>query len=109
MAPDSVFFTFPAIDPFMRVIENHRVRVGFPGRDRFKDFPKLVERNLETGHRVFAAFYNDTWKRLKEGPLAKYTLTPRLAPMPGFVVAEISLPRSSDSSGPKETQRQETQ
>lgn len=101
VTPDSVFFTFPAIDPFMRVIDNHRVRVAFPGRDRFKDFPRLVEHHLRAGRRVFAAFYNDTWTRLKEGPLEKYTLTPRLAPLPGFLVGEISLPRSSDSSSPK--------
>lgn len=102
VAPDSVLFTFPAIDPFMRVIENHHVTVAFPGRDKFKDFPRLVNRHLDAGRRVYGAFYNDTWNRLKAGPLAKYDLIPRLEPMPGFMVAEISVSGSTKSSKGKE-------
>jgi hypothetical protein len=51
IAPDSIFFTTPVIDPFMRVLETNRVRIAFPHRDRFKDFPKLVKFHLEKGRR----------------------------------------------------------
>jgi 4-amino-4-deoxy-L-arabinose transferase-like glycosyltransferase len=101
VAPSSIFFTFPVIDPFMRVIENRHVGLAFPGRDHFKDFPRLVSGHLAAGRRVYGAFYNATWNRLKAGPLAKYTLIPRLEPMPGFMIAEITLPRSSRSSETK--------
>lgn len=95
VAPGSVFFTSPVVDPFIRVIENHRVAIAFPDRDRFRDFPKLVDFHLKAGRRVYGAFYNGTWANLKSGPLAKYTVTPRMATSPGFTIGEISLPRQS--------------
>ncbi len=67
--PDSMFFTAPFIDPFMRLIEKDRVRIGFPGQDKFEDFPKLVEFHLKAGRRVFAAFPVALWDRLEVGPL----------------------------------------
>lgn len=87
--PDSMFFTAPFIDPFMRLIEKDRVRIGLPGQDKFKDFPKLVDFHLKSGRRVFAAFPVTFWDQLKAGPLGPYTVTPVFV-FPGSFVGEIS-------------------
>lgn len=99
VAPGSIFFTAPVIDPFMRLIENRGVRIAFPLRDKFRDFPELVERNLKAGRRVYGAFYDGRWKQLKEGPLAQYAVIPRFAPYPGYWVGEIVLPDRKSRSG----------
>jgi hypothetical protein len=91
---DSMFFTAPYIDPFMRLIEKDKVRIGLPGQDRFKDFPKLVEFHLKAGRRVFAAFPITLWEKLKAGPLKSYTVSPILL-FPGSFVGEISESRHS--------------
>jgi hypothetical protein len=101
VAPDSIFFTAPVIDPFMRLIENTRVRIAFPNRDRFKDFPKLLEFHLKSGRRAYGAFHEAVWNRLKEGPLAGYVVTPKFSPLPGFWVSEIHLPHNSGQSPAK--------
>jgi hypothetical protein len=94
--PDSMFFTAPYIDPFMRLIEKDRVRIGLPGQDQFKDFPNLVEFHLKAGRRVFAAFPITFWEQLKAGPLKSYTISPILM-FPGSFVGEISESRNSGS------------
>ncbi len=66
---DSVFFTAPFVDPFLRIIEKDRVRVAFPARDRFADFPKIVAYYLGSGTRVFAAFPQQFWEELLRAPL----------------------------------------
>jgi hypothetical protein len=88
--PDSVFFTAPYIDPFLRLIEQDRVRIALPAQDNFADFPKIVEFYLNKGKRVFAIFPNRFWTTLKEGPLAPYRITPVMR-FPGSHMAEISL------------------
>jgi hypothetical protein len=88
--PDSVFFTAPYIDPFMRLIEKDNVRIALPGQDNFQDFPRIVAFYLEKGKRVFAVFPIQYWKRLNEGSLSNYTVTPLLQ-FPGSYIAEISL------------------
>ena len=97
--PDSVFFTAPYIDPFMRLIEQDRVRIALPGLDNFADFPKIVEFYLNKGKRVFAVFPNRFWTTLKEGSLATYTVTPVLK-FPGSHMAEISR-KPEDSKYPE--------
>jgi len=92
---DSIFFTAPFIDPFMRLIEKDRVRIALPGQDRFKDFPKLVEFHLKSGRRVFAAFPKVFWDQLKVGSLRSYTITPILM-FPGSYVGEISESQHSE-------------
>ena len=87
--PDSVFFTAPYIDPFMRLIEKDGVRIALPGQDNFQDFPGIVAFYLEKGKRVFAVFPIQYWKRLNEGSLSNYTVTPLLR-FPGSYMAEIS-------------------
>ncbi|MDQ7784795.1 MAG: hypothetical protein RDU20_18070 [Desulfomonilaceae bacterium] len=90
--PNSIFFTAPVVDPFMRLIENDRVRIAFPYRDRFKDFSKLTEFHLKAGRRVYGAFYDDMWKNLMSGPLAGYSVQRRFRPIsafPHFWVGEI--------------------
>jgi len=87
--PDSVFFTAPFIDPFMRLIEQDRVRIALPGQDNFADFPKIVEFYLKKGKRVFAVFPNPYWANLEAGALAAYVVTPMLQ-FPGSYLAEIS-------------------
>lgn len=87
--PDSVLFTAPYIDPFMRLIEQDRVRIALPGLDNFADFPRIVEFYLNKGKRVFAVFPNKFWKTLKQGSLAGYKMTPVLQ-FPGSHMAEIS-------------------
>jgi len=98
--PDSVFFTAPYIDPFMRLIEQDRVRIALPGLDNFADFPKIVEFYLNKGKRVFAVFPNKFWKTLKQGSLAAYKMTPVLQ-FPGSHMAEISR-KSKESEGPED-------
>ncbi|MGO9565956.1 MAG: ArnT family glycosyltransferase [Desulfomonilaceae bacterium] len=87
--PDSMFFTAPYIDPFMRLIEKDRVRIGLPGQDQFKDFPNLVDFHLKAGRRVFAAFPVAFWEQLKAGPLRSYAISPVFL-FPGSFVGEIS-------------------
>lgn len=87
--PDSVFFTAPFIDPFMRLIEQDRVRIALPGQDNFADFPKIVDFYLKKGKRVFAVFPDQYWKTLSEGSLATYSVTPVMQ-FPGAYMAEIS-------------------
>ncbi len=94
---DSVFFTAPYIDPFLRLIEKDRVRIAFPGNDRFKDFPRLVRAYLDSGTRVFAVFPVRYWNDLKAGPLLEYAVTPIYA-FPGSFVAEIT--RDTSRTGP---------
>jgi hypothetical protein len=86
---DSMFFTAPYIDPFLRLIEKDKVRIGLPGQDRFKDFPNLVEFHLNAGRRVFAVFPITFWEQLKAGPLKSYALSPVLF-FPGSFMGEIS-------------------
>ncbi len=81
---DSIFFTAPVVDPFMRLIENDRVRIAFPYRDNFKDFAKLVDFHLKAGRRVYGAFYDNMWKSLKSGPLAGYSVRRRFRPIPAY-------------------------
>ncbi|MFH1117124.1 MAG: hypothetical protein V1792_24665 [Pseudomonadota bacterium] len=98
---DSIFFTAPVVDPFMRLIENDRVRIAFPYRDNFKDFAKLVEFHLKAGRRVYGAFYDNMWKNLMSGPLEGYSVRRRFRPIPSynhFWVSEI-LP-SGEKAGP---------
>lgn len=87
---DSVFFTAPFVDPFLRIVEKDRVRVAFPARDKFADFPMIVAYYLESGKRVFAAFPQQFWEDLLRGPIANYRVEPVLS-VPGCIVAEITL------------------
>ncbi len=102
--PDSIFFTAPVLDPFMRLIENDRVRIAFPYRDQFEDFPKLVEFHLKAGRRVYGAFYDDMWKHLMSGPLSGYSVWRRFKPIPAFPhfwVGEIQPRRESEQPAAK--------
>lgn len=102
VAPNSIFFTFPVIDPFMRLVESDRVRIAFPNKDRFKDFPELVKFHINAGRRVYGAFYDELWKELMSGPLSGYTVTRRFRPIPAvprFWVGEISEPKESEPTG----------
>lgn len=101
VAEDSIFFTAPTIDPYMRVIENHRVRIALPIADGFKDFPALVRFHLNAGRHVYAAFPDYWWQQLKSGPLAHYVVIPRLVPHPGNTVAEIFRPKKAESGNGK--------
>jgi hypothetical protein len=98
IAPNSIFFTTPVLDPFMRLIENDRVRIAFPFRDQFKHFPELVEFHLKAGRRVYGAFYDDMWKHLMSGPLAGYSVWRRFKPIPTiphFWIGEIQPKKES--------------
>jgi hypothetical protein len=86
--PDSVFFTFPYIDPFMRLIEKDRVRIVLPGQDRFRDFPKILDYYQRAGKRMFGVFPPVVWAELKQGPLAEYRIK-RLFAFPDAYLAEI--------------------
>ena len=87
---DSILFTAPFIDPMMRLLEGDRIRIGFPGQDKFKDFPKLVAFHLDRGRRVFALFPTGWWRRFQSGPLQPYKIRV-LLPLPGSFVGEISM------------------
>jgi hypothetical protein len=91
---DSVFFTAPFVDPFLRIVEKNRVRVAFPARDKFADFPKIVAFYLKSETRVFAAFPQQFWEELLRGPIANYRVEPVLS-IPGCIVAEITLSPTS--------------
>jgi len=95
VSDDSIFFTAPTIDPYMRLIENDRVRIALPIADGFKDFPQLVQFHLKAGRHVYAAFPDAWWQQLRSGPLADYVIIPRLVPHPGNTVAEIFLPKKA--------------
>jgi hypothetical protein len=86
---DAVFFTAPFVDPFLKLVEKPRLRIGFPGRDRFADFPNIVEFYLKSHKRVFAAFPEGFWNELTRGPLSQFSINPLLS-MPGCIVAEIT-------------------
>ncbi|MBI4962245.1 MAG: hypothetical protein HY913_03125 [Desulfomonile tiedjei] len=94
---DSILFTAPFIDPFMRLIEQDRVRIALPSQDNFADFPKIVEFYLTKGKRVFAVFPNRFWTSLHDGALASYTVTPVLK-FPGSYLGEISRGPNSGKS-----------
>jgi hypothetical protein len=85
---DSVFFTFPFIDPFMRLTEKDRVRIVLPGQDQFKDFPKILDYYEHAGKRIFGVFPPVVWKELKDGPLVGHGIK-RLATFPDAYLAEI--------------------
>jgi Dolichyl-phosphate-mannose-protein mannosyltransferase len=90
---DSLFFTAPYIDPFMRLIEGDRIRIGLPVQDRFKDFFPLVDFHLVAGRRVFAVFRADLWERIGQQGPSPYRI--RLSPkplLPGTFLGEISPP-----------------
>jgi hypothetical protein len=98
--PDSIFFTAPFIDPFMRVLEKDRVRLALPASDGFKDFPGLLAFHLNAGRRAFAVFPEAYWKELKAGPLKGYRVRPVLV-FPGSYMAEITSGEAT-SSGPED-------
>jgi len=85
---ESMFFTAPAIDPFMRIVESDNVRIGFPKRDGFRDFPKLVKFHLDHGRRVFAVFPATWWNEGKVRGLKSYEIR-RMVDFPGLTLAEI--------------------
>jgi len=95
---DSLFFTFPFIDPFMRLIEKDRVRIALPSHDKFRDFPKLIDFYLKAGKRVFGVFPPVVWEELKAGPLADYRTKP-IMKFPGASLAEI-VPKSAGQASP---------
>ena len=90
MTADSIFFTAPYVDPFMRLIEKEHVRMAFPGFDGFKDFPRLLNFQIQTGRRTFAVFPNVVWKQLRAGPLVPYNVTPLIV-FPGSLLGEITV------------------
>jgi len=94
---DSILFTAPYIDPVMRLIEGDRVRIALAGRDRLKDFPRLLAFHLKAGRRAFAFFPRGIWNALKRGPLHGYKMTPVWS-YGSSLVGEISI-RSGDESG----------
>jgi hypothetical protein len=74
--PNSAFFSAPYLDPFYALIEVPQVRVLFPDRDRFRDFPALVDFHLQAGRPVYGVFRLGDWRSLMKGPLAGKSLTP---------------------------------
>lgn len=102
--PDSIFFTAPVIDPFMRLIEGDRIRIAFPVNDKFKDFPELVEFHLRNGRPVFGAFPRSFWSRLAEGPLSEYRLR-KVLEFPAVTVARIEKPETEGSEETSETSK----
>jgi hypothetical protein len=76
--PDSLVFTYPYIDPVLRLIEQDRVRIAFPGFDDFRDFSRLLEYNLSMGRHVFGVFLPQVWNNLQTGPLASYQVEQRM-------------------------------
>lgn len=97
---DSVLFTFPYIDPFMRLLEKDRVRIVMPGQDRFRDFSKILDFYQKAGKRIFAVFPPVVWDELKQGPLAGYT-TKRLFAFPDAYLAEIMPKEDASRSRPQ--------
>jgi hypothetical protein len=94
---DSVFFTFPYIDPFMRLAEKDRVRIVLPGQDRFRDFPRILDFHIKAGRRAYGVFPAVVWAELKEGPLARYKTKPMLQ-FPDAYLAEI-VPKEERQEG----------
>jgi hypothetical protein len=89
---DSLFFTPLHVDPFMRLLEQPRVRIAFPGFCGFLDFIELLQYHLRSGRRCFAMFPNNWWNRLRAGPLgppADFSVTPVLVFRDSFL-GEIS-------------------
>lgn len=80
-----------------RLLEKENVRIAYPARDNYTDFPKLLAFHLEDGRRAFGCFYRDHWSRMKTAPLKQYSITSILE-FPAFVVAEISVPPSDSAS-----------
>lgn len=74
--PGSAFFSAPYLDPFYALIEVPQVRVLFPSRDKFRDFPAIVDFHLQAGRPVYGVFRLSEWRRLLEGPLAGKASTP---------------------------------
>ncbi len=87
------FFTASA-----RLLEKGAVRIAYPARDNYADFPKLLAFHLKAGRRAFGAFTRDLWSQLEAGPLKRYIVRPVLS-FPAFYVAEIS-PRPPDTGSP---------
>jgi hypothetical protein len=85
---DSVFFTYPYIDPFMRLAERDRVRIVLPGQDQFRDFPRILEFHIKAGRRAYGVFPAAVWSELKEGRLASYKTKP-IIQFPDAYLAEI--------------------
>lgn len=74
--PESAFFSDPYLDPFYALIEVPQVRLLFPSRDKYRDFPALVDLHLQAGRSVYGVFRQGDWRRLMKGPLVGKSLTP---------------------------------
>lgn len=74
--PGSAFFSDPYLDPFYALIEVPQVRLLFPSRDKYRDFPAIVDFHLQAGRPVYGVFRLGDWRKLMGGPLAGKTSTP---------------------------------
>ncbi len=74
--PGAAFFSAPYLDPFYALVEVPEVRLLFPDRDQFRDFPALVDFHLQAGRPVYGVFRFSDWQRLMKGVLAGKESTP---------------------------------
>jgi len=97
LVPDnSIFFVHGVYTPSVRLIDKDRVRIALPARDKFKDFPRLLEFHLAAGRPAFALFRDEIWEQLQRGPLHSYKV--RLIPLfDGLHAGEIQ-----STAGPRD-------
>ena len=73
---DGILFTEYTI-PFFRLHETSRMRIAFPGRDKYHDFRRLIADALFQGQSVYGAFKERDWKWLEEEDLLRdYKIVP---------------------------------
>lgn len=87
-----LFFTKNYSGPAL--VEKEDMWIAFPSEDGFKDFPRLVDRALESDRRVFAGFPLRLWKNLAAGPLKGYRIEKIWEFTGGSFVGEIKKPSS---------------
>ncbi|MCP4400869.1 MAG: glycosyltransferase family 39 protein [bacterium] len=63
--------------PFFSLHETSRIRVAFPGWDKYRDFRHLIAHTLSQGESVYGAFSERRWKSIeKKDLLRNYTVVP---------------------------------
>jgi hypothetical protein len=103
--PGSAFFSAPYLDPFYALIEVPQMRLLFPDRDKFRDFPALVDFHLQAGRPVFGVFRLGEWQRLMKGPLAGKSSTPVYTFEERFEHGPVLRPRGPGVVQPVDPQR----
>jgi hypothetical protein len=72
------------------LIDKNRVRIAFPPQDKFRDFDRLLNFQLQAGRRSFALFNDKLWDRLKTTEMQRHFRITPVVEFHDFTLSEIS-------------------